>query len=169
MPRRFITRMIPATEVAEDLLAQNVTYQRIVELNAQISTAEAALNPLLTEINKHLSNPMMKDIAKTYAKKIRVRLATHFEVNDYGQLVLVCGKEKTTPVAPSKPKERKSQAVPTMAALRERGKELGIDVDALGLGRQRREIAQHLDAAEAKAKPATKMVRTGDAVPVTAA
>lgn len=171
MPKKYDPRLIPvsAAEVTDGLLAQNAVYQRVVELNAQISKAVDELVPLVAEVNHHLSNNLMRSAAKSFAKANHLRMADRFMVNDDGRLYLVCDKRKQA--APAEPKGRKKQSVPTLVELRERAKSLGVDIDALNMGRQRRKIAAHLDEAvaqrEGTAKMTTKMSRTGDAVPVT--
>ena len=59
--------------------------------------------------------------------------------------------------------------LPTMKELRELGKELGIEIDQLGLGQKRTLIAAHLAQVAEQGKHSAKMSRTGDAVPVTIA
>lgn len=159
MPKKFTPRTIPAFAATADLLGHNASFQRIVTLNTQIREAEQELATLVAEVNKQLSNPLFRDTAKTYAKKHYIRMADRFEVSPEGQLYLVC--EKAPAEAP--PLQRKPQTVPTLVSLRERAKKLGVNLDSLKMGRQRRKIVAYLDQLEASK---TKMTRTGDAVPV---
>lgn len=157
-------RFIPVyeEEVTLGLLSQYAVYQRVEELNAQIARAKEEMLPLLHEVNQYLSNDLLRAAAKGYAKKRRIRMADRFEIGMNGSIFLVCEKRRE-----AVGKAPKKQGVPTLIELRERGKGLGIDVDALGLGRQRRLIAAHLDGVQALRPHGNKMSRKGDSVPVT--
>ena len=151
---------------AEGLLGHSEAYQRILALNTQIADLQEEMQEHIVTINTVLQNEWLVGAAQAFAKKKHLRAANSFSLDRDGTLMLVCdGIERTVT-------KKYKHKVETMAELRQRGKDLGIAVDALGLGAQRRKIAAHLDEATAQRKreaKAAKMVRTGDAVPVTLA
>lgn len=146
---------------AKGLLGSAESYQEAMELRVQIAQAEDQLCQAVERLNDRLENEWMMAAAQAFAKKKNLRAGKCFQFDDSGKLWLICN-----------PIERKVSRpyvlkVPTMDALRQRGRDMGIDVDALGLGAQRRKIAAHLDAVQQADATGTKMARTGDAVPVT--
>lgn len=152
------------TDPAQGLLGHSEAYQRMVVLRDNIAKLQSEMEGLIASISKTLENEWMVGAAKAFAKKKHLRAANGFALSEDGTLLLLCNgiERKVT--------KSYTHKVETMAELRQRGKELGIDVDALGLGVQRRKIAAHLDEAVAQrnrtAKATVKMFRTGDAVSV---
>lgn len=151
------------TNPSDGILGHSAAYKSLREAQAEITAAKLKLKNQIAELNKVLQNEWLVGTAVAFAKKKHLRAARCFELDSDGSLLLVCdGIER-------KVTKRYTHKVETMAQLRQRGNEMGIDIDALGLGVQRRKIAAHLDEMATQRKRIAKMVRTGDAVAVTVA
>jgi hypothetical protein len=149
------------SDPADGLLGHSEAYQRVCDLQRQIAAARAEMAAHVGVINTALQNEWMVGVAKTFARKKSLRAASHFELDETGLLTLIC--DKIDRVVTKKYTHKAAR----MSDLRARGTALGIDVDKLGLGRERCKIASHLDEAEAQRKRIAtqhaKMFRTGDA------
>lgn len=151
------------TNPADGILGHSAAYTSLREAQAEIAAAKLKLKKQIAELNSVLQNEWLVGTAVAFAKKKHLRAARCFELDSDGSLLLVCEGIERTVV------KKYTHKVETMAQLRQRGSEMGIDIDSLGFGAQRRKITTHLDEVAAQRKSKAKMFRTGDAVAVTVA
>lgn len=145
----------------EALLGHNEAYKRMKKLCAEIAASKEEVAGISAILNSVLQNEYMVGAARAFAKKKHIRSAIDFRITEQGDMRLACASIERVVT------KRYSHKAETMAQLRQRGKELGVDVDALGMGRSRWKIANFLnDLDERMHGGQAKMVRTGESVPV---
>lgn len=146
----------------EALLGHNEAYKRMKKLCAEIAAAKEEVAAISGSLNSVLQNEYMVGAARAFAKKKHIRAAIDFRITEQGDMWLACASIERVVT------KRYSHKVETMAQLRQRGKELGVDVNALGMGRSRWKIANFLNDLDDQMRGGqAKMARTGDPVAVT--
>lgn len=138
-------------ELAEQVLNSTGVMSEGVLLGTALKEAVLRLEACTKLANEALSESVLAEVISTHlAEKAGRRGNSSVSVNAQGQMLLHVAYSKKTP-AQKKAAKAEKMPLPRMAALRERARNMGVDISQFGA--KRTEILRFLDEQSATASP----------------